>query len=101
MAGGPGFQRAQGGPPSNTSGSQAGHNAPRQNPFGTGMAFDPARPAVRPESVITNTRVELPSSAYALNGPSVSQILRISIVDFLLFYFLFVARGFQVGNSLT
>ena len=43
-----------------------GSGTPRQNPFGPGLGFDPAKPAKK-ESVITNTRVELPASAYLLN----------------------------------
>jgi len=42
----------------------------RPNPFGPGMGFDPAKPATK-DKVITNTRVELPASAYRLEGPSV------------------------------
>lgn len=99
MAGGPGFQRAQGGPPSNGGSSQAGNNAPRQNPFGPGMGFDPARPVARPDPVITNTRVELPSSAYALNGPSVSQTLYVLLWRLCLFSLW--CEGFQVWKSLA
>jgi hypothetical protein len=42
----------------------------RPNPFGPGIGYDPAKPATK-EKVITNTRVELPASAYKLEGPSV------------------------------
>ncbi|KUJ10731.1 uncharacterized protein LY89DRAFT_674854 [Mollisia scopiformis] len=42
-----------------------GPSEPRQNPFGQGLGYDPARPIVKAK-VITNTRVELPPDAYRL-----------------------------------
>ncbi|RDW67855.1 hypothetical protein BP6252_09251 [Coleophoma cylindrospora] len=44
----------------------AGHRGP--NPFAPGLGFDPAKAAPKKESVITNTRVELPQAAYKLDG---------------------------------
>jgi eukaryotic translation initiation factor 2C len=60
--------RQQGGRPG-TTGQQTAHPGnPAQNPFGPGIGYDPARiTAPKKESVITNTRVELPSSAYQLD----------------------------------
>ena len=63
------------GPGSVTSNSSRGppqdgppqDGSPRPNPFGQGLGFDPAKPAAKPESIITNTRVELPAAAYALD----------------------------------
>lgn len=49
-------------------------DAPRQNPFGPGLGYDPAKPAGQKESIITNTRVELPYAAYALDSSGVSPI---------------------------
>lgn len=43
-----------------------GPSEPRQNPFGSGLGYDPAKPVVK-ESVITNRRVELPPDAYRLD----------------------------------
>ncbi len=44
-----------------------------QQPFGgPGLGFDPAKPSIAPPKIITNTRVELPSSAYRLDNPNVS-----------------------------
>lgn len=40
---------------------------PSQSPFGPGLGYDPAKPAPKKESVITNTRIELPSAAYQLD----------------------------------
>lgn len=39
------------------------------NPFPQGLGFDPARsnPAAPSQGLITNSRVELPSAAYALD----------------------------------
>jgi len=45
------------------------------NPFAPGPGYDPARPVVVDKRVITNTRVELPASAYRLEGPSVSRLV--------------------------
>ncbi|CZS95194.1 uncharacterized protein RAG0_04942 [Rhynchosporium agropyri] len=74
---GPAQQYMQQGPPQNVqpgSGNQPqGQRGP--NPFGPGMGFDPARPAVPKEKVITNTRIELPPDAYKLNGSEVSPAL--------------------------
>lgn len=56
------------------SGGYDGPGEPSQrgpNPFGRGMGFDPAKPAPLKEKVISNSRVELPASAYTLEGPSV------------------------------
>ncbi|KAL2072104.1 hypothetical protein VTL71DRAFT_11447 [Oculimacula yallundae] len=68
---GPPQQYMQQGPPQMMqpgSGPQPqGQRGP--NPFGSGMGFDPARPVVPKEKVITNTRIELPPDAYKLNGP--------------------------------
>ena len=52
----------------------------RQNPFGPGLGYDPARPVIK-TSVITNTRVELPAAAYALDVsiPFISYTLIIRI----------------------
>jgi hypothetical protein len=36
------------------------------------LGYDPAKPQVAPAKVITNTRVELPASAYKLEGGVVS-----------------------------
>lgn len=52
-----------------------GHSrGPSQNPFPQGVGYDPAR-GRRPDEMprtITNTRVELPPEAYALDGQKVS-----------------------------
>lgn len=48
----------------------------KPNPFGQGMGYDPARMG-RPDEapkVITNTRVELPATAYRLDGQKVSTL---------------------------
>lgn len=55
---------------------------PRQNPYGPGLGYDPAKPAPAKQSVITNSRVELPSAAYNLGKEGVSLI-------FFLFFFAF------------
>jgi hypothetical protein len=67
--------RSPGGPapydgPANQTSSQHG-DQPRENPYGPGLGYDPARPK---PSVITNTRVELPVAAYALDTNEVSLI---------------------------
>jgi hypothetical protein len=42
-----------------------------QNPYGPGLGYDPAKPTPAKQSVITNTRMELPAAAYGLdNGVS-------------------------------
>ena len=96
MAGGPGYTPHQGGgpphggpfgggssgggparggplsPPGSVAGVAAVGPGPApqgQNPFGPSVGYDPARlsaPAPT-QSLITNTRVELPSAAYALD----------------------------------
>jgi hypothetical protein len=45
----------------------------KPNPFGQGMGYDPARMGRADETpkVITNTRVELPATAYRLDGQKV------------------------------
>lgn len=58
------------GPASQTS-SQQGDQT-RQNPFPPGPGYDPAKPATAKPSIITNTRVELPVAAYALDTNVVS-----------------------------
>lgn len=64
---------------------------PRQNPFGPGIGYDPARPAAVKEKHITNTRVELPPAAYKLEGAGVSQnILFVDIAPFSPINFQFV-----------
>lgn len=52
--------------PASQPSSQHG-DPPRQNPYGPGLGYDPAKPATKKESLITNTRVELPAAAYALD----------------------------------
>lgn len=59
--------------PASQHSSQHGE-PPRQNPFGPGMGYDPAKPASKKQSLITNTRVELPVAAYALDANGVSFI---------------------------
>ena len=56
---------SQRGPPGSPTKSQAS----RTNPFGAGLGYDPARPVVK-TTQITNSRVELPSAAYALDVSS-------------------------------
>lgn len=53
--------------PASQPSSQHG-DPPRQNPFGQGLGYDPAKPTAAKPSLITNTRVELPAAAYALDG---------------------------------
>jgi hypothetical protein len=47
---------------------------PRQNPYGPGLGYDPAKPAAAKQSMITNSRVELPYAAYSLDAGGVSLI---------------------------
>lgn len=56
--------------PASQPSSQHG-DPPRENPFGSGLGYDPAKPTPARPSVITNTRVELPSAAYALDSDEV------------------------------
>lgn len=58
------------------SGGYDGPGEPAQrgfNPYGPGLGYDPAKPN-KPvqQKVITNTRIELPASAYKLKGGDVS-----------------------------
>ena len=53
--------------PASQPSSQHG-DSPRENPFGPGLGYDPAKPTPAKPSLITNTRVELPAAAYALDG---------------------------------
>ena len=55
--------RNNGGPPPQLDGP--GDRSPRKNPFGAGLGYDPAKPA---QKVITNTRIDLPASAYMLEN---------------------------------
>jgi len=49
----------------------------KPNPFGQGMGYDPARMGRADEApkVITNTRVELPATAYRLDGQKVCTLI--------------------------
>lgn len=49
----------------------------RPNPFPQGMGYDPARMGRADETpkVITNSRVELPATAYRLDGQKVSTLI--------------------------
>ncbi|RDW73914.1 hypothetical protein BP5796_07356 [Coleophoma crateriformis] len=63
----------------------AGQRGP--NPFALGLGFDPAKAAPKKESVITNTRVELPQTAYKLDGgtsgtPQAQRRLELSTVSY-------------------
>lgn len=61
----PGFQ--QQGP------AQGGSQGPaRQNLYAPGLGYDPAKSDPVKPKVVTNTRIELPASAYKLEGPGVS-----------------------------
>jgi hypothetical protein len=71
-----GVTSARGGPaqydgPGSQTSSQHGDPV-RQNPFGPGLGYDPAKPPEQKYSIITNTRVELPFAAYALDANGVS-----------------------------
>jgi hypothetical protein len=70
-----GPQPQQNQPQKPRSGGYDGPGEPSQrgpNPFGPGLGYDPAKPKPVAEKVISNTRIELPASAYKLEGPSVS-----------------------------
>jgi hypothetical protein len=63
----------RGPPPYDGPGSETSQQGgPRQNPFAPGLGYDPAKPAGQKESMITNTRIELPYAAYALDTTGVS-----------------------------
>lgn len=61
--------------------SEHSRNPSRQNPFGTGLGYDPAKPiGAREKNGITNTRVELPATAYTLDDATVSQSTTLVLV---------------------
>jgi hypothetical protein len=61
------------GPASQTSSQQGDQgDQPRQNPFPPGPGYDPTKPTAAKSSIISNTRVELPVAAYALDAHGVS-----------------------------
>ena len=72
-----GPQQGQQGPPA-VKPRSGGFDGPGEltqrgpNPYGPGLGYDPAKPKPVAQKVITNTRVELPASAYKLEGGSVS-----------------------------
>jgi hypothetical protein len=71
----PPMNQQQGPPPDKPrSGGFDGPGEPSRgpNPYGPGLGYDPAKPKPVEEKVITNTRIELPASAYKLEGGSVS-----------------------------
>ncbi|KAH8819457.1 eukaryotic translation initiation factor-like protein 2C 2 [Xylogone sp. PMI_703] len=51
-----------------SQGSGRGGANPPPTPFGQGLGYDPAKP-IKKQTVITNTRMELPPAAYALDNP--------------------------------
>lgn len=55
--------------------------ADRQNPYGPGLGYDPAKPSTSTaQRVITNTRMELPAAAYRLEKPNVSSCSSSAVV---------------------
>jgi len=76
-----------GGPPSKPrSGGFDGPGEPSRgpNPFGPGLGYDPAKPKIAEKKVITNSRVELPASAYKLEGGNVSSMFYSAVLVFAL-----------------
>jgi len=71
---GPPTQQQQGQGQKPRSGGFDGPGEPSRgpNPYSPGLGYDPAKPKPVAEKVISNTRIELPASAYRLEGPSVS-----------------------------
>jgi eukaryotic translation initiation factor 2C len=80
---GPQPQQQYSGPPAGQQGPitdkprSGGYDGPGepsrgQNPYGPGLGYDPAKSQVAPAKVITNTRIDLPASAYKLEGGVVS-----------------------------
>lgn len=70
MAGGPGAFRPPHLAPQNNPNNNGRNDGPsdnRQNPYQKGLGYDPAKPPQK-ASMITNTRVELPSAAYILDA---------------------------------
>ena len=74
QCGGPAPPQQQGQPEKPRSGGFDGPGEPQrgQNPYGPGLGYDPAKPKPVAQKVITNTRIELPASAYKLEGGNVS-----------------------------
>lgn len=106
MAGGPGGFRPPPPPYSNNGGNTGPpprNDGPADtrgpNPFSQGLGFDPARQS-RPvrESRITNTRVELPAVAYALDQGVSSILLNPSFALIVFFVFFFCLGGLRFFN---